>query len=133
MESENSDFHWETRLYKFRNTKYVPKDLKLIGKIIRFINKIIEKIAAYVHNLVNLILASYLYLKIIFMVSMETSSIKASLAIIIASVVFALNFIYALKICFDKSLKKRYLNVWKQLKIEETKEEIKLKGERNYV
>lgn len=133
LESEDSNFHWETRLYKFRNIKYVEENQKWNKKFLYLINRIIEKIATYMHNFVNLTLASFLFLKIIFMISTETSKIKASLVMVIASVIFILNIVYALKICFDKSLKERYLTIWKQLKVEETKEKIKLKGGKNYV
>lgn len=125
---ESSNFHWETRLYKFRKLKYVEEKTKNSKRILNFINKTIGKIASYMHNFVNLTLAGYLFFKIIFMIPMETRKIKVVLIIIIASVIFILNCIYALAICFDKSLKERYLKMWKQLKIEETKEEIRLRG-----
>ena len=133
LESENSNFHWETRLYKFRNKIYVEKNQKWNKKFLYLINRIIEKIAGYMHNFVNLTLASFLFFKIIFMILTETSKIKANLAMVIASAIFILNIVYALKICFDKSLKERYLTTWNQLKAEEAKEKIKLKGGKNYV
>lgn len=133
LEAEDSNFHWETRLYKFRNMKYVEENQKLNKRILNFINRITEKIAAYMHNFVNLSLAGFLFFKIIFMIPMETNKIKASIVMVIALVVFFLNIVCALKICFDKSLKERYLNVWKQLKVEETKEKIRLKGGKKYV
>lgn len=133
LESKDSSFHWETRLYKFRNIIYVEKNQKWNKKFLYLINRIIEKIAGYMHNFVNLTLASFLFFKIIFMISTETSKIKANLAMVIASTIFILNIVYALKICFDKSLKERYLTTWNQLKAEEAKEKIKLKGGKNYV
>ena len=133
LESENSNFHWETSLYKFRNKIYVEKNQKWNKKFLYLINRIIEKIAGYMHNFVNLTLASFLFFKIIFMILTETSKIKANLAMVIASAIFILNIVYALKICFDKSLKERYLTTWNQLKAEEAKEKIKLKGGKNYV
>lgn len=133
LESEDGSFHWETRLYKFRNIIYVEKNQKWNKKFLYLINRIIEKIAGYMHNFVNLTLASFLFFKIIFMISTETSKIKANLAMVIASTIFILNIVYALKICFDKSLKERYLTTWNQLKHEEAKEKIKLKGGKNYV
>lgn len=122
-----------TRLYKFRNKIYVEKNQKWNKKFLYLINRIIEKIAGYMHNFVNLTLASFLFFKIIFMILTETSKIKANLAMVIASAIFILNIVYALKICFDKSLKERYLTTWNQLKAEEAKEKIKLKGGKNYV
>jgi len=113
--------------------KYVEENQKLNKRILNLINRIIEKIAAYMHNLFNLSLASFLFFKIIFMIPMETNKIKACIVMIIAFAVFFLNIAYALKICFDKSLKERYLNVWKQLKVEEEKEKIRLKGGEKYV
>lgn len=125
LENEDSDFHWETRLYKFRKIKYVEKTKKFRRKIISFLNQIIEKLASYIHHFVNLTLAGYLYLKIFFMVLAETNIIKIILVISMATILFILNFVYALKICFDKSLKERYLIIWKQLQKSEIREKIK--------
>lgn len=125
LENEDSDFHWETRLYKFRKIKYVEKTKKFRRKIISFLNQIIEKLASYIHHFVNLTLAGYLYLKIFFMVLAETNIIKIILVISMATILFILNFVCTLKICFDKSLKERYLIIWKQLQKSEIREKIK--------
>lgn len=119
LEGENSNFKWETRLYKFRNTKYNNSPTKFFKKIGNCLNKIIENAASYLQHFINLSLVGFLYVKTIFMVLKENDEKICILYIIIATFVFMLNLIYTLKICFDKSLKERYLYIWNEIKKEE--------------
>lgn len=125
LENEDSNFHWETRLYKFRKMKYIEGTKKIKKKIISFFNQMTEKVASYINHFANLTLAGYLYFKIVFMVLYETNKLKIISVIAMATIIFILNIVYALKICFDKFLKERYLVMWKKLQKNEIEEKIK--------
>lgn len=127
LEGEDSNFKWETRLYKFRNTEYNASSPNIIKKIINCLNKMIENAASHMQHFVNLSLVGFLYVKTIFMVLKEKDKRICILYIAIATFIFLLNLIYTLKICFDKSLKERYLCIWKDIKKEELIENLKRK------